>query len=177
MALLYVRCEGDDDELFFDEVVQPRLSYANHEVKYFQYAEYPAEEVRNLIRSVNGMRSDGVDADYLFLRDYDQAPCKTSRFDAIDRTYDELVARDRTFLVVQMIEGWYVAGLENQHSLPMLDDAPPQTDDLLKRDFETMMAEDADRPDVLQEILKVFDVDRARYKNNSFEYFCSAILD
>jgi hypothetical protein len=39
------------------------------------------------------------------------------------------------------------------------------------------MAEDADRPDVLQEILKVFDVDRARYKNNSFEYFCSAILD
>ena len=153
------------------------MSYEDHEVKYFQYAEYPAKEVRNVIRSVNGMRSDGLDADYLFLRDYDRAPCKTSRFDEIDRRYDELVSHDRTFLVVQMIESWYVAGLENQHSLPMLDDAPPQTDDLLKRDFENMMAEDADRLDVLQEILKAFDADRARYKNGSFKYFCSIVLD
>jgi len=177
MRLLYVLCEGDDDERFFERVVQPRLSYADHEVKYFQYAEYPAKEVRNLIRSVNGMRSDGIDADYLFLRDFDQAPCKASLFDEIDRAYDELVARDRTFLVVQMIESWYVAGLENQHPVSMLDDAPPQTDNLGKQDLENMMAEDADRLDVLQEILKHFDVDRARYKNNSFEYFCSAVLD
>lgn len=59
----------------------------------------------------------------------------------------------------------------------MLDNAPPQTDNLLKQDFEAMMAEKADRADVLQEILKHFDVSRARYKNNSFEYFCSAVLD
>jgi hypothetical protein len=177
MALLYVLCEGDDDERFFDRVVQPRLSYSDREVKYFQYAECPHEDVRNLLHSILDMRADGIDADYLFLRDYDRAPCKAFRFDEIDRAYDELVARDRTFLVVQMIESWYVAGLANQHALPMLDDAPSQTDDLLKRDVETMRAEDADRVDVLQEILKHFDIERARYKNDSFEYFCSSVLD
>ncbi len=104
-------------------------------------------------------------------------PCKASRYDEIERKYGNLIARDRTFLVVQMIESWYVAGLENQHSLPMLDDAPSQTDDLLKRDLENMMEEGTDRLDVLQEIFKHFDMDRAPYKNNSFEYFCSAVLD
>lgn len=177
MALLYVLCEGDDDERFFSRVVQPCLSYAGHEVKYFQYAECPHEDVRNILHSIEYMAANGIDADYLFLRDFDRASCKTSRLDEIDRKYDGLVARDRTFLVVQMIESWYVAGLENQHSVPMLDDAPSQTDDLLKRDFENMMADDADRLDVLQEIFKHFDVDRARYKNTSFEYFCSAVLD
>ncbi|PQJ34495.1 hypothetical protein BSZ35_07695 [Salinibacter sp. 10B] len=68
-------------------------------------------------------------------------------------------------------------GLENQHSISMLGDAFPQTDDLLKQDFEAMMAEDADRTDVLQEILKHFDMGRARYKNNSFDSFCSAVFD
>jgi len=177
MSRLYVLCEGDDDKRFFDRVVQPRLPYSEQEVRYFQYAQSPYEDVRNLLRSIRDMRENGVDVEYLFLRDFDQAPCKESRLDEIDRNYDELVARDRTFLVVQMIESWYVAGLENQHPISMLDDAPPQTDDLIKQDFENMMPEGADRLDVLQEILKHFDADRARYKNNSFAYFCSAVLD
>lgn len=177
MRLLYVLCEGDDDQQFIERVVEPRLSYAEHEVKYFQYAEYSAKEVRGLIRSIDGMRSDGLDADYLFFRDFDRAPCKQLRFEDIDRQYDELISRDRTFLVVQMIESWYVAGLENQHPLSMLDDAPPQTDDLVKQDFKNLMGEDTNRTDVLQEILKHFDVERARYKNRSFEHFCSNILD
>lgn len=177
MPLLYVLCEGDDDERFFDRVVQPRLSYSEQEVRYFQYAQYPYEDVRNLLHSIRDMRGSGIDAEYFFLRDFDRAPCKESRFEEIDRNYDDLVSRDQTFLVVQMIESWYVAGLENQHPVSMLDDAPPQTDKLVKQDLENMMAEDADRFDVLQEILKHFDLDRARYKNNSFEYFCSAVLD
>lgn len=123
------------------------------------------------------MRSNGIDADYLFLRDFDRAPCKESRFEEIDRQYDELISRDRAFLVVQMIESWYVAGLENQHPLSTLGNAPPQTNDLIKQVFENLMDEDANRTDVLQEILKHFDVERARYKNRSFEYFCSNVLD
>jgi hypothetical protein len=177
MALLYVICEGDDDQQFFEHVVEPRLSYATHEVEYFQYAQSPHEDVRNLIHSIQSMQEKGIDADYLYLRDHDQAPCKATRFDEIDRQYDELIARNRTFLVVQMIESWYVAGLKNQHDLSMLADAPSQTDDLGKQDFTEMIDEDAVRTDVLQEILKRFDVHQARYKNDSFEYFCAAILD
>ena len=177
MALLFVLCEGDDDQQFFEHVVEPRLSYADHEVKYFQYAQSSHEDVRSVIRSVQGMRNDGLDADYLFLRDYDRAPCKEARFEEIDRRYQHRVSREKTILVVQMIESWYVAGLNSQHDLSMLADAPPQTDDLVKQDFEDMMADDAVRADVLQEVLKRFDLDRARYKNNSFEYFCSAVLD
>lgn len=177
MRLLYVLCEGDDDQQFIERVVEPRLSYADHEVKYFQYAEYSAKEVRRLIRSIDGMRSDGLEADYLFFRDFDRAPCKQLHFEEIDRQYDELISRDRTFLVVQMIESWYVAGLEKQHPLSTLGNAPPQTNDLIKQDFENLMDENANRTNVLQEILKHFDLDRARYKNRSFEYFCSHVLD
>lgn len=177
MALLYVLCEGDDDERFFEHVIEPRLPYDDHEVDYFQYGQSPDEDVCNFIRSIHGMQESGLEVDYLFLRDFDRAACKEALFEEIDQKYDGLVTRERTFFVVQMIESWYVAGLENQHSLSMLEDAPPQTDDLLKRDFENMTAEDADRLDVLQEILKYFGVDRARYKNNSFDYFWSALLD
>jgi len=35
MRLLYVLCEGDDDQQFIERVVEPRLSYADHEVRYF----------------------------------------------------------------------------------------------------------------------------------------------
>lgn len=176
MPLLFIICEGDDDQRFFEEIVEPQLPYAEHEVDYFQYGESPHEDVCNFIHSIRGMQENGIDADYLFFRDFDRAPCKESRFDEIDRKYNELVSRDRTFLVVQMIEGWYVAGLENQHSVPMLNDVPPQTDDFIKQDFENLSNEDADHIDVLQEILKYFDIDRARYKNQSFEYFCSNVL-
>lgn len=101
MSLLYVLCEGDDDEQFFKNVVEPRLPHAKHEVDYFQYGQCTHEDVRNLLRSIHGMQENGIDANYLFLSDYDDAPCKTSRFDEVDRKYDELISRDRTFLVVQ----------------------------------------------------------------------------
>jgi hypothetical protein len=177
MRLLYVLCEGDDDQQFFEHVIEPQLTYSTHEVKYVQYGQLPHKDVRSVVHSVHGMREDGLDADYVFLRDYDYASCKSARLDEINRKYQGVVARDKTFLVIQMIESWYVAGLKSQHDLSMLTDAPSQTDDLGKQEFTEMIDEDAVRTDVLQEILKRFDVDRARYKNDSFEYFCAAVLD
>lgn len=176
MRLLYVICEGDDDERFFQQILRPRMPEYD-DVRYFQYGQVPHEGVRNLLHSIHGMRQSGIDADYVFLRDFDQAPCKESRLDEIQRQYNELVEEDRTYLVVQMIESWYVAGLANQHFISEFGVAPPQTNDFVKRDFENLLDEDAVRTEVLQEILSSFSVERARHKNLSFDYFCTNVLD
>lgn len=177
MRLLYVICEGEDDQQFFERVVEPRLSYANHEVRYFQYAEYPAKEVRGIVRSIDGMRSDGIDANYLFIRDFDHAPCKEARFSEIAQKYDGLISRNRTFLVVQMIESWYAAGLPRQRSEELLGRPLQRTDELTKERFNNLLPEDASRIDFMQRLLQHFDMSRARTKNHSFEYFCSNVLD
>jgi hypothetical protein len=177
MLHLYVICEGDDDERFFDAIIKPRLPQTDVDVRYFQYAQQTHEDVRNLVRSVHGMQENGLDADYLFFRDFDQAPSKEARLEQIRRQYEGVVERDRTFLVIQMIEGWYVAGLANQHSVPGLDDAPPQTNDFVKQDLDNLIQSSATRQEVLQDIPRHFDVARARTKNRSFDDFCTAVLD
>lgn len=177
MPLLYVLCEGSDDQRFFDRIVQPRLPHAEHEVEYFQYAQYSPENIRNLIHSIEGMQARGINAAYLFFRDFDRAPCKEYRFDEIDQKYDGLISRDRTFLVVQMIESWYAAGLSRQRTEEMLGRPLQRTDELTKKRFNNLLPEDASRIDFMQRLLEHFDVRRARTKNHSFEYFCSNVLD
>jgi hypothetical protein len=176
MRYLFVFCEGDDDERFFARVCAPRLTMYDT-IQYVQYAQSPAKKVRAFVRSIYGMRESGIDAEYVFLRDFDRAPSKASRLEQVARRYQGLVEPKRTFLVVQMIESWYAAGLPNQHAIAALGDIPPTTNDFTKDDFANALDNAANRINVLQEVLKQFSVRRARIKNRSFDYFCRNVFD
>lgn len=75
------------------------------------------------------------------------------------------------------IEGWYAAERSRQRTEEMLGWPLQRTDDLPKKQFNNLLPDDASRIDILKRLLNHFDVDRARAKNRSFDYFCAAVLD
>ena len=169
---LLIFCEGPDDERFFNTVVRPRLSGAYDQIRTVPYAKRDAEKIGRYIRNA---QQTGVDL--LFVRDADQAPCITACIEAIRSTFGEHLSPESIYIVVKEIESWYAAGMSRQRTEEMLGRPLQRTDDLTKERFNDLLPDDTSRIDSMQRLLSHFDVDRARTKNHSFEYFCSAVLD
>lgn len=110
-------------------------------------------------------------ADYLVIADYDCSPCVTSKKEWLHQHIKGLEP-ERTRIVIEEIESWYAAGLDeqgiSQFGMPLL----AGTDRLTKEQFNDMVPEKYDsRIDFMMEILKIFSLESARRKNRSFEYF------
>ncbi len=173
---LFVLCEGDDDERFFKRVLRPKLQERYDAITFYQYAQKQPKEVRKFIRSVYDIDSKpNLSADYFFLRDFDRGASIARRKEEVRSKYGEQIRPERIVLVVQLIEGWYAAGLNAENAAELGADELPSTDDLLKRQFDDWMPErfGASRIDFMQEILKRFDAETAKRKNQSFNYFCT----
>jgi hypothetical protein len=169
---LLIFCEGPDDERFFNAVVRPRLSDAYDRIRTVPHAKRDAEKIGRYIRTAQ-QRS----IDLLFVRDVDQAPCITACIEAIRSTFGEHLSPESIYVVVKEIESWYAAGMSRQRTEEMLGRPLQRTDDLTKERLNDLLPDDTSRIDYMQRLLSYFDVDRARAKNHSFEYFCSAVLD
>lgn len=169
---LLIFCEGPDDERFFNAVVKPHLSDAYDQIRTVLYAKKRAEKIGRYVR--NAQRK-GIDL--LFVRDVDRAPCITARIESVRSTFGEHLSPESIYVVVKEIEGWYAAGMSRQRTEEMLGRPLQRTDDLTKEQFNNLLPEDASRIDFMQRLLEHFDPERARMKNHSFEYFCSAVLD
>jgi len=113
-------------------------------------------------------------ADYLVIADYDCSPCVTYKKEWLHQNIKGLEP-ERTRIVIEEIESWYAAGLDEQgiakFGMPVLA-ALAGTDRLTKEQFNDMVPEKYDsRIDFMMEVLKIFSVETARRKNRSFEYF------
>lgn len=110
-------------------------------------------------------------ADYLVIADYDCSPCVTSKKEWLHQHIKGLDPR-RARIVIEEIESWYAAGLDEQgiakFGMPLL----AGTDRMTKEQFNDMVPETYDsRIDFMMEILKIFSVGAARKNNRSFDYF------
>lgn len=113
-------------------------------------------------------------ADYLVIADYDCSPCVTFKKEWLHQHIKGLEPQ-RTRIVIEEIESWYAAGLDEQglakFGMPVLATLAA-TDRLTKEQFNEMVPMKYDsRIDFMMEILKIFSVETARRKNRSFEYF------
>jgi hypothetical protein len=179
---LFLLCEGDDDERFLEAVCVPLLRQPYDSVTFYQHAQKAKKEVRNFLRSIRQMGADS-----LYFRDldrgpaadqpFDEGPTLADRKDRIRERYDE-IERERIVLVVQMIEGWYAAGVGSEAAQALGVSEKASTDDLVKVQFEAWIPErfGGSRIDFMQELLKHFDRNTARAKNESFDYFCTTFL-
>jgi len=110
-------------------------------------------------------------ADYLVIADYDCSPCVTSKKEWLHQHIKGLEP-ERTRIVIEEIESWYAAGLDEQGISQFGMPLPAGTDRLTKEQFNDMVPEKYDsRIDFMMEILKIFSLETARRKNRSFEYF------
>lgn len=185
---LFVICEGDHDELFFETVCKPALKQRYQSVVFYQYAQKTPKDVRKLLRSLRQMnKGAGLNVDCLYIRDFDRGPSAASQFDRgpsiadrkdrIQELYNE-IERERIVLVVQMIEGWYAAGVSGEGAEALGVKEMASTDSVIRSIFDAWMPDrfGESRIDFMRELLKYFDRKGARAKNRSFDYFCTTFL-
>lgn len=172
---LFVLCEGDDDERFFERVFATLLDH--DDVQYYQYAQQTSRAVRGMIQSIRGMDAEReMDVECIYLCDFDRSECIISKKREITNKYINLDPEE-IFVVKETIEGWYVAGLqEDMRNRLGISSLPRRTDDLLKEHFNNALPRGEPRISIMREILDTYDLAVARQRNYSIDYFCSKIF-
>lgn len=158
--------EGGSDARFFDAVLKSLLGTRYNRVVIRTYASMKRDKFSAILEAIKAMG-----ADYLVIADYDCSPCITSKKEWLHQHIKGLEP-ERTRIVIEEIESWYAAGLDEQgieqFGMPRL----AATDRLTKEQFNDMVPQMYDsRIDFMMEVLKVFSLDAARKRNKSFEYF------
>ena len=169
---LYVWVEGVHDTRFFRRVVQPLIGDLYDWMEVIQYAEEEKQWKRSYLHSIRSIPG----ASYVYVTDINAAPCVTAKKERV-RGRVRHVDADRVMVVVPEIEGWYLAGLNAEHSARLGIDEPGSTDQITKEDFKELRPRgfDSNRLFML-EVLSCFSVETARAKNRSFDYFCRKFL-
>lgn len=158
--------EGGSDARFFESVLKSLLRKKYERVVIRTYASMKRVKFAALLTAISAMG-----ADYLIVADYDCSPCITSKKEWIGRNIKG-VDPERTRIVVEEIESWYAAGLDDKGAagfgMPLL----AGTDRLTKEQFNEMVPARYDsRIDFMMEILKIYSLETARRKNKSLDYF------
>ena len=174
---LFILIEGSDDGRFFDRIVKPIFEEKYDSVNILEHAQKPPKVTRTFINNINAMSSDYLVADYVYVTDINNAPCITYRKQAKHRKLN-ILNKDRILVVVKEIESWYLAGLDEVCSRKCGVPFCPKTDDTTKEQFNRLIPKkfDSSRIVFLQEILKNFQVETAKQKNESFRYFLTDFL-
>ncbi len=161
---LFILVEGLDDARFFDKIIKPIFEKKYNEVMLFQYAQRKKEKVDAFLKSIKAM------GDYFYVKDINDAPCVTAKKQKIQ---DKLnIDKDRIVVVIEEIESWYLAGLDNAGSKKLGMRPLVTTSHIAKEQFDNLRPKKFDsRIDFMLEILKRFSIKTAKDKNRSFRYF------
>jgi len=162
---LVILLEGNDDERFFKKIVKPFFQ-KRYSVEFWKYSRLKDARIVNFVKSINAMK-----ADYIFARDFNDAPCVTAKKEKITGKFNQ-VTEDKVIVVVKEIESWYLAGLDENASKKLgIRKKIGITDNITKEHFNQLIPKNMPRTDFMQEILKNYDVEIAKGKNSSFGYF------
>ena len=164
--LLVVFIEGGDEERLFNRTLKCRFEESYDYVQPWKYREKKKERVKCYLDNIKKMG-----ADYVYLADINDTPCVSKRKQVIQRKLDN-VDKDRIIVVKREIEGWYLAGLDAEHSKKLRIPPCTATDSITKEQFDALVPRKFDsRIDFMQEILNHFCVETAKQNNKSFKYF------
>jgi hypothetical protein len=162
---LFIWVEGEDDYKFFEKIIIPVMKDKYNNVKIIRYANSKKDKVVKYLNSINAMN-----ADYIFIRDINNAPCITNRKEQIKKEFG-VINIERIFLVVKEIEGWYLAGISDKNLLQYKLGTYKKTDMITKEQFNNKIPKKFDsRIDFMTEILKNYAIETAKGKNRSFAY-------
>lgn len=180
--MLYVLLEGDDDERFFEEVIKPIYAEKYDHVQFWKYSQKKKERVNHFLNSVKAMQAAGM-ADTLLVADLDQSPCVTDRKKRVFSTFRTLERNvgavasfhspTEVLIVCKEIESWYLAGLSDAGCKRIgISTSFSDTDHITKEQFDEIMPSGfKTRIAFMEAILQSFDLETARAKNRSFQYF------
>ncbi len=169
---LFIWVEGESDKRFVEHVFKPLLEKRYDSVSIIKYAQKTREKRRQFIKSIRAMQ-----ADYFILADINHYQCITARKQSILDTYDFL-DKDRIFIVVQEIESWYLAGLNDSACKVLGIKKIQKTDTLTKDHFNNIFSRSKyifSKILFMSEILNHFSLKEGIRKNTSLNYIVSKL--
>ena len=163
---LFLFLEGADDERFFRAVLFPLLKERYEDVFPVQISQLSKKKVADWLRSVEGM-----EADYLYIRDLDRYPCVTAAKDALLEAHPRL-APERIQIVKAEIESWYCAGIGPGKMEDLEVATCSETAGITKEKLEAAIPGGrVNRIPALVEILEGYDLGAAARRNESLRRF------
>ncbi|MFC1715208.1 hypothetical protein ACFL6S_16185 [Candidatus Poribacteria bacterium] len=166
---LLIWVEGPSDQRFFDKVIKPEFErkYGRNKVHIRQYSNMNKESV---IKVTDDFEAN--DDHYICVRDMDKAPCVSAKKQEMRKGEFENVPDDRIIVVIKEMEGWYLAGLNDDSCKRLGFSSLSSTDKTGKGQFKRLQrVKFGSGRDFMIEILKSFDIETAKRKNESFKYF------
>src|SRR3989339_69966 len=70
---LFIFVEGKDDKEFFERIIKPKLNIKYDTIQIVEYSNLSDKKINELIKSINSY------ADYIFITDNDNCPCKITK--------------------------------------------------------------------------------------------------
>lgn len=166
--------EGDSDMRFVEDVIEPELE--RPDINTITYSEEPDSHINNLVETFQQMYRDT----YL-LRDFDKGKedCKNihDRKQYVQKKFED-IKLNRIIVVKDEIEGWYLAGIDSEARSTLGIKVPDNTENIGEDEFKQKLHESDFESEVnfQLEIIDRFDIDTAKEKNDSFDYF-TRLLD
>ncbi len=168
---LFIFVEGNDDHRFFSRVIRPPLENSYASVEIIMYASMKTVNVCRFVRSITAMNHD-----FILCADIDQERTVRGKKGELKTRFCTL-ADDRIVVIIQEIESWYLAGLDEKAQKRYSLQPYHSTNHITKEIFNRMIPRYyTSRITFMADILSQFATDVAKERNRSFRYFYTRFI-
>lgn len=163
---LFILVEGNDDERFFKRIIVPLFLSRYDSVELIMYAGMKSEKVCRFTRSITSLHND-----LILVADIDQAPNVWVKKEILKQRFCT-VDTDQIFVIIQEIESWYLAGLDDPASKRLGLRPLHSTNHVTKEIFNKKIPRAySSRLPFMFDILNNYSIPAAKEKNRSFRHF------
>ena len=173
---LFILVESEYDTLFFKKIIQESLEQSYNEIEFFEYARIPLKITENIIKSRVEMNFN-----YFFLTDLDTSSCFPEKKDFISR-YIPILNNEKIIVVIKEIESWMIAGIVKEVLYDLGSKKEIVTslgihkrrfcsNDFYANDFDKIVPRLMSKKLFVMNLLDLYDIRKAKERNNSFRYF------
>jgi hypothetical protein len=159
--------EGEEDRIFAERILKPRLQERYNEVRVHTHAKTPDDKLMSHFRSLARMGGD-----YFLIVDYDRGACFTGIRRSYANRYEPHLHESQVLVARRTIEAWYTAGVPTENPFKAI--IPPTVDGVDKQAFARIFGKRAEsrveRRVLLQQILAIYDWDTALQRSASLRY-------
>lgn len=169
MKNLFVFVEGKEDIMFVKNVLYNLFIKHSINIIPIPYQKTRNHEVKNHIKA-----SEASNHDYVLLSDLDshKYECITSRKNQRINELDGEITPDKIMIVVEELESWCLAGIDESIGEYADFIVPENTDNITKEDFDEILSNTSFNKNKIFNYLSFnFNVDLAVKRNKSFKYF------
>jgi hypothetical protein len=163
---LFIFVEGSDDVRFFETIIKPRFEHAFDSVELITFACTKSVKVDRFIRGINAMHHS-----YIIVTDIDLESSVHAKKNVILSRFNEADYQN-IMVIIQEIESWYLAGIDDGGAKALGIHAPARTDFVTKEHFLRLIPHFyPSKIAFMIQVLKHFSLSTAVEKNKSFRFF------